>query len=119
MPYDVKEPATNGLHPTIPRAAPPSELPAIDVYRLTGADLRQFLALQDAGEREQQEVGLELLDRAIEGGLAAVPLPYLGEYVKQLNELLTEAMNPAGADGKNSPGGSGATSGPRGRSRRS
>lgn len=113
--------STNGVtHPTIPHASPPTELPAINVYKLTGADLRSFLELQggDATLAEKQNLGLELLDRAVEGGLAAIPMPYLGEYIAQMNALLAEAMNPRGADGKNSPGGSGAISGQKGRSRR-
>lgn len=121
MPYDVKAPPVNGAtHPTIPHAAPPSELPAIDVYRLTGADLRQFLALQggDATNAEKQQLGFDLLEKAVEGGMSAIPLPYIGEYVKQLNKLLSEAINPKGADGKNSAGGSGVTSGQKARSRR-
>lgn len=116
MPYDIAE---NGVkHPTIPHAHPPDSLPAIDVYRLTGEDLRTFLAQQGDDARAQQELGLDLLDRCVEGGLAAIPMPYLGQYVEQLNQLLGEALNPRGADGKNLPGGSGATSGRTARSRR-
>ena len=121
MPYDVKEPPTNGVtHPTIPHASPPTNLPAIDVYKLTGADLRSFLALQgaDVTNAEKQELGLALLEKAVDGGLAAIPMPYIGEYIKQLYEVLVEAINPTGADGKNSAGGSGVTSGQKGRSRR-
>lgn len=120
MPYDVKDAPTNGVvhHPTIPHAAPPSELPAIDVYRLTGADLREFLAMQGADQAARQELGFTLLDKAVEGGMAAIPLPYIGEYVKQLYDLLGEAINPRGTDGKNSGGGSGGTSGQKGRSRK-
>lgn len=104
----------NGVrHPTIPHAAPPDELPAIDVYRLTGADLRAFLGMHSDPETRQQ-MGLDLLEKAVDGGLAAIPLPYIGQYVEQLNALLSEATNP-----KNSAGASGAISGPRGRSRRS
>jgi hypothetical protein len=108
--------SSNGVqHPTIPHAPPPESLPAINVYKLTGADLRSFLALQggNATMQDKQDLGLELLDRAVEGGLAAIPMPYLGQYVEQLNALLGEAMNPG-----NSAGGSGTTSGPKGRSRR-
>lgn len=108
--------SSNGVkHPTIPHAAPPDSLPAIDVYRLTGADLRSFLALQgsDATMADKQDLGLALLDKAVEGGLAAIPMPYLGQYVEQLNTLLGQAMNPG-----NSAGGSGGTSGRKGHSRR-
>ena len=119
MPYDIAEP-TNGVvqHPTIPHAPPPDSLPAINVYRLTGADLRLFLEQGSKDAETRQQVGLDLLERCVEGGLAAIPLPYIGQYVKQLNELLDEAMNPRGADEKNSAGGSGATSGRTARSRR-
>lgn len=123
MPYDLKEePITNGIvrHPTIPHAAPPETLPEINMYRLTGADLRTFLEMQGEGvnAQERKQIGFDLLEKAVDGGMAAIPLPYIGEYVKQLNDLLSEAMNPRGADEKNSGGGSGGTSGPKARSRR-
>lgn len=120
MPYEIKEePQTNGIkHPTIPHAPPPEELPPINVYRLTGADLRTFLSQRDADEDTKQDIGLNLLDKAVDGGLDAIPLPYIGQYVEQLNALLSEAINPKGADAKNSAGGSGGTSGRTARSRR-
>lgn len=121
MPYDIiAEPPANGIHhPAIPHAPPPEALPSINVYRLTGADLRAFLSQRDADEATRQEIGFDLLEKAVDGGMAAIPLPYIGQYIEQLNALLSEAVNPRGADGKNSPGGSRGTSTRTARSRRS
>lgn len=82
--------------PVIPQAAPPTEIPAINLYKLTGADLRNYLKLQSsaASGTEREDLGFELLDRAVEGGLEAIPFPLVGAYVKQMLELLEESLNP-------------------------
>jgi len=74
----------------------PEKLPAINLSTMTAADLRSFLKLQLLPENstERADAAFDLLDRAVEGGLAAIPMPLVGHYIKALNIAFGEINDP-------------------------
>jgi hypothetical protein len=82
----------------VPIAQLQGELPPIDLYRLTGEDLRAFLAMHrsDTTNEQREALGFQLLVKAVPGGLAAIPFPVMGQYMRELNALLMESMSPNG-----------------------
>lgn len=71
-------------------------LPTLDLNQLTAADMRTVIALGSMSGTERANAMLDLLDRAVDGGLAAIPLPRLPAYLKTLDQELEELMNPKG-----------------------
>ena len=68
--------------------------PVIDLARLTAADMRTVLAIQEASGTARASLLLDLLERATDGGLSAIPLPKLPAYLSRLDKELDEVLSP-------------------------
>ena len=68
--------------------------PAISLARLTARDMQTILQSQSAGAGERGMNNLSLLDRCVDGGLDAVPLPLLPAYLKAMDAAIEELFSP-------------------------
>jgi hypothetical protein len=68
--------------------------PEIDLSRLTGKDMHTIISMEATSGVERARLNLELLDRAVVGGLEAVPLPEVPRYLESLSNAVGELFNP-------------------------
>ena len=72
------------------------EQPTITIHldRLTAADLRTATVALSGTGAERTIANLDMLERAVDGGLEAIPLPQISAYVEALNTAITEMFVP-------------------------
>ena len=70
--------------------------PAIDLGRLTAADMQIILERSEGTSAERGKLNLALLGRCVDGGLEAIPFPRLPAYLKALESAIEEVFNPKG-----------------------
>lgn len=68
--------------------------PAINLGNLTAADMRAVIRLSGATGVERAEILLNLLEKAVDGGLETIPLQRLPDYLTALDAELEGAMSP-------------------------
>ena len=66
--------------------------PAIDLSRLTAADMKHIL--EASGGRDRALLNMDLLDRSVTGGLAAIPLSDLPAYLRAIDRAIDDLFNP-------------------------
>jgi hypothetical protein len=66
--------------------------PEIDLARLTAADMKRII--EASAGRDRALLNMELLDRSVEGGLGAIPLPTLPAYLKAIDRAIDDLFNP-------------------------
>jgi hypothetical protein len=71
-----------------------ADLPALDLTKLSAADLRLVIALERATGLDRADLMLDVLERVTEGGLAAIPLTHLRAYQDRLGDELKAILDP-------------------------
>ena len=71
-----------------------ADLPALDLTKLSAADLRLVIALERATGLDRADLMLDLLDKATEGGLEAIPLAHVRAYQDRLGNELKDILDP-------------------------
>jgi hypothetical protein len=68
--------------------------PAIDLSRLTGKDMQVIFEIEAASGSDRARLNLDLLDRAIDGGLESIALPDVPRYLEALSSAVAELFAP-------------------------